>query len=194
MASDFLVPTFSRLNIPKSFLFLEARLRAYEITSQQGWLTCLPKDLTPVVSKVVHEVLEKPSTTPLMTLERMEEPELEFSRRLRKKLMNRAAQGPHSQKRDYSELDPQTDSDDSSSIILTLETGFDTEQFHTYNWGRFNELPSVAGDFTSVTGEKQHCLSEQAPAIHKRWTRRKRNTQKPEVTNPSKMPQLKIEC
>ncbi|VUZ54460.1 unnamed protein product [Hymenolepis diminuta] len=93
MASNFLIPTFSRLNIPKSFLFLKARLRAYEITSQQGWPTCLPKDL---VSKVVHDVLEKPSTTlfddlNFAILERMEEPGLGFSKPLRKKLMNRFA-------------------------------------------------------------------------------------------------------
>ncbi|KAM3181154.1 hypothetical protein ACTXT7_014910 [Hymenolepis weldensis] len=96
MVSSFLIPTLSKLNIPESFSFLEARLRAYEITGQQGWLTCLPKDLTPVVSKFVHDVLEKSSTIPFADLnfaimERMEEPELEISKRLPKKLMNRVA-------------------------------------------------------------------------------------------------------
>ncbi|VUZ39055.1 unnamed protein product [Hymenolepis diminuta] len=62
-------------------------------------------------------------------LERMEEPKLEFNRRLRKELMNGVANGPQPHRRDDSEPDPsQTDSDGSWSTIIVPETGFDTEQ------------------------------------------------------------------
>ncbi|KAM3170950.1 hypothetical protein ACTXT7_017585 [Hymenolepis weldensis] len=62
-------------------------------------------------------------------------------------------------------------------ICVNLENKW----FHTSN----RELPSIAGGFNSVRGEKQHCQPKQVPAIHKGRVRRKKNTLKPEVINPS---------
>ncbi|VUZ46677.1 unnamed protein product, partial [Hymenolepis diminuta] len=60
------------------------------------------------------------------------------------------------------------------------------EQFRTYNRERCKEPPLIAGDSNSKRGKKQ-CSSEQALATHKRWARRKRNAQEPEVTIPSRL-------
>ncbi|KAM3188186.1 hypothetical protein ACTXT7_000765 [Hymenolepis weldensis] len=55
------------------------------------------------------------------------------------------------------------------------------------------KLPNIAGDSNSGRGEEKQCPPEQAPASQKRRAGRKWNTQKPEVTNPPKLPQLETE-
>ncbi|VUZ38961.1 unnamed protein product [Hymenolepis diminuta] len=99
MADDFTLPRFIRFKISKAFLFLEIQFPAYEITNQQVLLTCLLKGLTPAVFEVVYDVLGKPSRTPyddlkFAILKRMEEPKLEYSKRVLKELMNGVANGP----------------------------------------------------------------------------------------------------
>ncbi|KAM3179918.1 hypothetical protein ACTXT7_017334, partial [Hymenolepis weldensis] len=188
MANDFTVPTSNRLNISECFLFLEAQSHAYEITSQQSRLIWLLQGLTLVV-------FGKPSTTPyddpkFAILERMKEPESESSKWLLKELMNGAAKGPQPQKRDNS--DPISQMDIVHNKCPRNEV--DAEQFHTYNRERSKELSFITGDSNSVRGEKQHCPLELAPAIHKRPTRGKRNTRKPEVIDPPKMPQSETGC
>ncbi|KAM3188260.1 hypothetical protein ACTXT7_000659 [Hymenolepis weldensis] len=148
-----------------------------KIISQQIRLTSLLKGLIPTVSKLVYDILGKPSTAPyddlkLTILEGMEEPELEFSKQFRKMLMNGIAKGWQLQKRDNSEPDsPQTDSDNSSSTTITSEREFDKEQSHTYDRECSKGLQSIAGDSNSIRGEKQHRPPEQAPAIQKRQAR-----------------------
>ncbi|VUZ53289.1 unnamed protein product, partial [Hymenolepis diminuta] len=99
--------------------------RIYEITDQKVQLSRLLKDLTPAVFELVHDVLGKPSTTPyddvkFVILQYIEEPKLEFSKGLRKKLINEVTNGPQPQKRYNSEPNPpQTDSDDSSSSLIS---------------------------------------------------------------------------
>ncbi|VUZ55191.1 unnamed protein product [Hymenolepis diminuta] len=98
MTNGFTIPRFNRLNIPEDFLFLESQFRAYEITCQQVRLTCHLKDLTPTISKLEYGVFEKAFMTPyddlgFAILERIEEPQLEFSKRLLKELMNVVANG-----------------------------------------------------------------------------------------------------
>ncbi|VUZ54974.1 unnamed protein product [Hymenolepis diminuta] len=129
-------------NGPRSaegFLLRELQFRAYEITSRQVRLTCLLKSLALAVSELVHDVLGKPSTTPydnlkFAILELVEEPQLKFSKRLRKNLINGIAKVQQPQKRDKSELDPpQMDRVNSSSTIIIPEMEFDTET-SAYCW------------------------------------------------------------
>ncbi|KAM3179142.1 hypothetical protein ACTXT7_001189 [Hymenolepis weldensis] len=87
MANDFATPRFNRLNIPEAFLFPDAQLRAYKITSKHAQFARLLNGLMSEVAKLVYKVLGKLSTTPyndlkFAILERMEEPKLEFSKRL----------------------------------------------------------------------------------------------------------------
>ncbi|KAM3186902.1 hypothetical protein ACTXT7_003369 [Hymenolepis weldensis] len=79
--------------------------------------------------------------------------------------------------------------DDSESTIITSEMEFDTDQFRNYNREHSKECPFTAGDCNTKRGENTQCPLEQAPAIHKRQARRKRNIQKPEVATPPKFPQ-----
>ncbi|KAM3179736.1 hypothetical protein ACTXT7_000019 [Hymenolepis weldensis] len=130
-----------------------AQFRAYKITRKQVKFTCLVNDLTPEAAKLVCDVLGKPSTTPydglkFAILECIEEPKLEFSKRLRKELMTGVIKGVQSQKRYNSEPDPP---------LMDSEMEFDAEHFHTSNRERSRELPSIAGNSNSVQGEKQYC-------------------------------------
>ncbi|VUZ40935.1 unnamed protein product [Hymenolepis diminuta] len=104
----------------------------------------------------MYDTLGKSSAAPydgleFAILELSEEPKLEFTKRLRRKLMNKVDEGSQPQKRDNSEPDlPQID-----RMIRCPETEFDTEHFQTYNQERSKELLSINDDFNSARGKKQ---------------------------------------
>ncbi|KAM3174758.1 hypothetical protein ACTXT7_009888 [Hymenolepis weldensis] len=90
-------------------------------------------DLTPEVAKLVYDVLEKQSTTPyddlkFAILKSIEKLKLEYSTWLHNELMNGDGGGLQPQERNNSDPDsPLTDSDGSSSIIITPEMAFESE-------------------------------------------------------------------
>ncbi|KAM3175048.1 hypothetical protein ACTXT7_009305, partial [Hymenolepis weldensis] len=91
-----------------------------------------------------------------------EEPSLEFSKRLRKEIMNGVAKGAKT--RVSSEPDPpQTGGDYSSSPIITPEMEFDTEQFRTSDRKHSEELPFING--------KEKRSSTTRPGKYKQSTR-----------------------
>ncbi|VUZ46686.1 unnamed protein product, partial [Hymenolepis diminuta] len=51
-------------NLPKGFFFLKAQSRVYEITTQNVLFTCLRSGLTPEVTKLLYDILEKSTMTP----------------------------------------------------------------------------------------------------------------------------------
>lgn len=94
----------------------------------------------------------------------------------------------HDHNSDYSQsVSPQTDSHDPSFTSITPDTKFHSDQFHISNREHFNELPSTVGDSNFVRGENQHWPPDQVPAFHEKRARRKKNTQKPQVTIPPKI-------
>lgn len=76
-----------------------------------------------------------------------------------------------------------------TTICPPPETEIDTEQFHTYNRERSENLPFMGGDSNPERGGQKRCLPEQVSATHKRRNNRERDALKPEVTTLSKLPQ-----
>ncbi|KAM3178748.1 hypothetical protein ACTXT7_001938, partial [Hymenolepis weldensis] len=160
---------------------------------------CFLFALTPEVAELGLGFIAKQSKTPdddlkLAILECAEKPESQLGERLlakmRKKPQSTQTDEPqhHKNERDKREWNPlKTDNDDMSSTTTTPEKKFDAEQFRTYDREHCKEPPFVAGDSNSKRDEKKQCPPEQALATRKRWARRKRNAQKPEVTTPPKL-------
>ncbi|VUZ46035.1 unnamed protein product, partial [Hymenolepis diminuta] len=124
---------------PNLFLLLEFHLKNNNLRSQINLLHVLIEFIPPSITVQFEDVIRMTSSNPyddlkFAILELIKEPKLEFSKWLGNELMNGGSERLQPQERDNLESDPpQTDSDDSSSTIITPKTKSDIHRFHTYN-------------------------------------------------------------